>query len=73
VLGEFAVFHADNVGGDPGRGPAVTGEAPMRDDVITFRQDEMIFVLQAVRQRTDQVEQTVATGCDVRAMLDVAI
>ena len=45
----------------------------MRDNVITFRKDEVIFVFQAVRQRADQVEQAVAAGCDVRTMLDVAI
>src|SRR6478672_604198 len=73
VLGEFAVFHADNVGGDPGRGPAVTGEAPMGDDVITFREDEVIFIFQPIRQSADQVEQAVAAGRDVGAMLDVAI
>jgi hypothetical protein len=31
VLSELAVLDADDVGGDPGRGPAMAGEPAMRD------------------------------------------
>src|SRR6266702_2135245 len=73
VLGKLAVLHADDVGGDPGRWATVSGEAPMRDHIVAFREDKMIFVFQGVGQCADQVEQTVTAGRDVRAVLNVAI
>ena len=35
--------------------------------------DELVFVFQRVGQRVDQVEKPVSAGCDVGAVLDVAI
>jgi hypothetical protein len=43
----------------------------MHDHIIVVCQDEPMFVTQGRRQTLDQVEETVAPGSDVGAMLDV--
>lgn len=73
MLGELAVLNAQDVGSDPGRRAAHTGEAAMRDDVVAFGHDQLVFVAQRSRNRADQVEQPVAAWRDVGAMLNVAI
>jgi hypothetical protein len=45
----------------------------MRDHVVALGDDKLVFVFQRIRQRADQVEQTVAAGRDVRAVLDIAV
>jgi hypothetical protein len=73
MLGELAVFDADDVGGDPGGGPPIAGEPAMRDHVVALGDDELVLVFQRVWRRADQVEQAVAAGRDVGAVLDIAI
>jgi hypothetical protein len=73
MLGELAVFHAYDVGGNPRGGTAMAGEPAMRDYVIALGNDELVFVFQRVGQRVDQVEKPASAGCDVGAVLDVAI
>jgi hypothetical protein len=50
VLRKKTVFEPDNVGGDPGCGPSDSGEAPVRHNVITFGDDELILIAQCLRQ-----------------------
>ena len=45
----------------------------MRDDVITLGENELIFIAQRVGQRADEVEQPVAAGLDMSAVLDIAV
>jgi hypothetical protein len=45
----------------------------MRDHVVALGDDELVLVFQRVWRRADQVEQAVAAGRDVGAVLDIAI
>ena len=56
MLGELAVFHADNVSGDPGGRTSMAGEPAVRNHEVPFGEDEMVFVFQSVWQRTNEVE-----------------
>jgi hypothetical protein len=71
VLGQETVFESDNVGGDPGSGAPYSTETSMRDDVITFRDNELVFVAQGIWRRTDKREQSFASRRDVCAVLNV--
>jgi hypothetical protein len=46
VFGQAAFLDPDHVRGNPGDGPAIAREAAM-DDVIPFREDELMLVAQA--------------------------
>jgi hypothetical protein len=72
VLGEPAVLDADDVSGNPGRGAAVAGEATVGDDEIALGHDQLVFVAQRCRRRSDQVEQALAAWPDMSAVLNVA-
>jgi hypothetical protein len=72
VLGELAVLDADDVSGNPGRGAAVAGEATVGDDEIALGHDQLVFVAQRCRRRSDQVEQALAAWPDMSAVLNVA-
>ena len=71
MLFKNAIFEPDNVGGDPGGGSSHPSETAVRDDVIVFCNNELVFVAQRIWRRTDQSEQSFASRRDVRAMLDV--
>jgi hypothetical protein len=71
VFGETAVLDPDHVRGNPGDGPTIAREAAVDDDVVAFREDELMLVTQGIGQTLDQIEQTVTARFDVRAMLDV--
>ena len=43
----------------------------MHDDVVALRDDELMFVTQRIGCVTDQIEQSIATRFDVRAVLNV--
>jgi hypothetical protein len=51
----------------------MTGEPAMRDREVSLGGRELVLGFQRARQRADQVEQAVAAGRDVRAVLDVAV
>ena len=73
MFGELAVFEADDVGGDPGRLPPAPGKTTVRDDVIAFGENELVFVAQRVGQRADEVEQAIAARLDMGAVLNIPI
>jgi hypothetical protein len=41
------------------------------DDIVAFCKDELMLVTQGVGCVADQIEQTIATRFDVRAVLDI--
>jgi hypothetical protein len=49
MLFEKTVFEPDNVGGDPRGGSSHPREAAMRYDVITFCDDELVFIVHRFR------------------------
>ena len=49
MLFKNTVFEPDNVGGDPGGGPAHPSEAAMRYDVIALCDDELVLIVQRLR------------------------
>ena len=71
VLSQKAVLESDNVGRNPGRGPSHPREPAMRDHVVAFCDDELVFVAQGIWRRTNESEQPVASWRNVRAVLDV--
>src|SRR5277367_402063 len=71
MLFEKTVFEPDNVGGDPGGGPSHPREAAMRYDVIAFGDDELVLIVQRLRRRADEIEQSCATWRYVCAVLNV--
>src|ERR1700691_136723 len=50
MLFEKTVFEPDNVGCDPGGGPAHPRETAMRNDVIAFCDDELVLIMQRRRR-----------------------
>jgi hypothetical protein len=42
------------------------------DDVIAFGQNQMIFITERCRKATHKIEQAIAAGRDVGAVLDIA-
>src|SRR5277367_1484288 len=71
MLSKKTVFEPDNVGGDPGGGPAHPSEAAMRYDVIALCDDELVLIVQRLRRRADEIEQSCATWRYVCAVLNV--
>ena len=71
MLGQKTVFEPDNVCGDPGCGPSDSGEAAVRNDIVAFCNNELVFVAQRIRRRADQSKQTFASRRDVCAVLNV--
>ncbi len=57
MLGELAVFEAHNIGGDPSRRTAVAGKAPVRDNLVSFGKDHVIFVAERAGKAADKIEQ----------------
>src|SRR6202045_750223 len=71
MLNQKTFFESDNVGRNPGRRPSHPSEPAMRDDVVAFCDDELVFVAQGIWRRTDKSEQPFASRRDMRAALDV--
>src|SRR5258708_7118407 len=71
MLGQENVFESDNVRSNPSCGPSDSGETAVRDDIIAFCDNDLVFVAQRGWRRTDQSKQPFASRRDVRAMLDV--
>ena len=71
MLSQKTVFESDNVGRNPGRGPSHPSEPAMRDDVVAFCDDELVFIAQGIWRRTNKSEQPFASRRNMRAMLDV--
>ena len=72
MLGELAVFDADDVSGNPSRGAAVAGEATVGGDEIALGHYQLGFRSAALPAPSDQVEQAPAASPDMSAVLNVA-
>ena len=71
MLGQETVFESDDVGSNPGRGPSQSGETAMRNDIVSFRDDELVFIAQGIWRRADKSEQPFASWRNMRAVLNV--
>src|SRR5579863_9796867 len=71
MLFKKTTFEPDNVCRDPGGGPAHPRETAMRYDVIAFCDDELVLIMQRLRRRADEIEQSFATCWYVCAVLNV--
>jgi hypothetical protein len=71
MFGEQAVGHSDDIGGDPILRPSSVREPAVNDHVIAFGNDGARLISQRRWRAADQVEQAVASGLDVRTVLDV--
>jgi hypothetical protein len=56
MLRKLAIFKPDDIGGDPRFWAAVTRKAPMGDYVISFGEDQVIFITESVRKPTNEIE-----------------
>src|ERR1700733_9554847 len=71
VLHEDAILDAHNIGGNPiHRKPEVT-KSSVYDDQITFGHNCSRFVFECWRSALYQLKQTLTTGSDVSAVLNV--
>jgi hypothetical protein len=73
VFSEQIIGHTDDIGGDPIPGPASPGKPAVDDHVIAFGNDRARLVSQRRRRAPDQIEQAVAAGFDMRAVLDIGV
>src|ERR1700730_9716669 len=71
VFGENAVGDAARVRGYPGAWPTGSGEAAVHHYIVPIGDDNAGLVLQRRRQAAYKIEQPLAPGRDVRAVLDV--
>src|ERR1700751_2821377 len=71
VLGQETVFESDNVRCNPGRGPSHPSEPAMRDDVVAFCNNDLVFIAQRIGRRPDQCKQSFASRRNMRTVLDV--
>jgi hypothetical protein len=72
VLGESTVLDPDHVGRYRCNGTPGAREPAVDNDVVTLRQNELVFVAQGIRGAAEKGKQPLATGLDMSAMLDVA-
>ena len=71
MLHEQSVLHDQNVSGDPVVRPTVAGKAAVQHHKVVLREDKGVVVMERGWGRPDEVEQTVAAGRYVGAVLDV--
>jgi len=71
VLDQNAVLDAENVRGNPIYWSTEAAKSAVHDHEVSLGHDCSWFVLQRWRDALDEVEQTIATGRDVSAVLDV--
>jgi hypothetical protein len=73
VLGKLTVFEAHDIGRNPRPGTTVARKAAVCDHVVTFGEDQQIFVAQRVRKASNKIEQALSTGRNMGAVLDVVV
>src|SRR5882757_401108 len=71
VLDRDTILDPEDVRRDPVHGCPEPRKPPMNDDEVTIGHDRPGLVLQRRRQALDEVEEALAAGSDVRAVLDV--
>src|SRR5260221_10299229 len=71
VFDKDAILDPEDVRRDPVHGCPEPGEATMNDDEVAFSHDHPGLVFQRRRHALDEVEEALAAGSDVRAVLDI--
>src|SRR5258705_13712409 len=71
VLDQHAIFYTNDVRRDPVHRRAKAGESTVNYHEITFSHDYSRLILQCGREALDEVEQAIATRCDMSAVLNV--
>src|SRR5580698_11293299 len=71
MLDQKAVLDADDVRRDPVHGKAEVRKSPMHDHEVLLGHDRSWFILQCRRDALDEMEQTLTTGPDMGAVLNV--
>ena len=69
VLSQQTVLNAHNIGGNPCNGAAIACESTMHNDVVVLGHDHARLVTELGGKAADQVEETLASGLDVCAVL----
>src|SRR5262249_16204869 len=72
MLDEAPVLDWQDARGDPVRRRPNPRNPPVDDDEVAVRHDQAGLVLQRRRETLDEIEEALAAGRDVRAVLDVA-
>ena len=65
MLGELAVFDADDVRSDPGGWTTNVREAAVSDDIVTLGKDQLVLIAQRLGQRPDEIKQACPPGRDM--------
>ena len=71
VFDENSIDDTEDVRRDPALWPAVPREASMDDHEVPVGHDHARLIFQRRRDALDQIEETVAAGLDISAVLDV--
>src|ERR1700753_777156 len=56
MFGELAILETYDIRSNPGVGPAMSGEASVRDYIVALGHDELILIAQRAGQRPNKVE-----------------
>src|SRR6266699_2627669 len=71
MLDKDSVLNAQNICGNPIHGSTETAKAPVDDHEVSLSHDHSRFVFQRWWDALDKVEEPVAAGCDMSAVLNV--
>src|SRR5260221_4785124 len=71
VLRESAVLETDDIDNDPGCWLAHVSETPVQHQQVALGHDQTVLVSHLSWGALDQIEEAVASGCDMRAVLNV--
>ena len=71
VLDQNPILDSEDIGGNPVHRLAEARKSPVYDHKIFIGYNHSRFILQRWRDALDEIEQAVATGRDMSAVLDV--
>ncbi len=71
VLDKDSIPNPDDVCGDPARGAAEPGKSSVHNDEVVFRHNDFGFIFQRRRTTLNHIEEPVATGFNMRTVLDI--
>src|SRR5438876_1784858 len=71
MLDKDSVLNAHNICGNPIHRSTETAKSPVHDHEVSLSHDRSRFVLQRWWDALDQIEETVAAGCDMSAVLNI--
>src|SRR5216683_5794803 len=71
MLDKDSVLNAHNICGNPIHRSTETAKSPVHDHEVSLSHDRSRFVLQRWWDALDKIEETVAAGCDMSAVLNI--